>query len=142
MRDPRSRSGLTGIHPYGAFRCRPIADVQPLWLPYFMEDEDVARAKIAETLRGMLTGQFTYIEGARIVDSLSNAAGFDRYSEPFVTFVGAASESDEVPVGDVRDLWSSEAIAKHSAEWKRTEAWAKEFAEPACHAALALLAKS
>ena len=107
-----------------------------------MADTELARAKIAETLKLMLAGQVSYIEGARIVNGWSHETGIDRLSEPFVTFVAIDSETDCVPLGKVRDLWASDAVAKHSAEWERSEAWAKQCGEPACHEVLALLAQS
>jgi hypothetical protein len=90
----------------------------------------------------MLAGQLSYIEGARIVNGWSHDAGIDRLSVPFVTFVAIDSETDAIPLGEVRDLWASDAVAKHSAEWERSEAWAKQHGELACREALALLGQS
>jgi hypothetical protein len=106
-----------------------------------LQYRELARAKIEETLNLMLTGQVSYIEGARIVNGWSHEAGFDRLSEPFVTFVAIDSETDAVPIGKVRDLWAADAVAKHLAEWESAEAWAQQCGEPACHKVLALLAR-
>lgn len=106
-----------------------------------MENTDLARAKISDALKLMLAGQVSFIEGARIVNGWSHNAGFDRLSEPFVTFVAIDSETDDVPIGKVRELWAADAVAKHTEEWERAEAWAKQCGEPACHLALALIAQ-
>ncbi len=107
-----------------------------------MDSTELARAKIAETLKLMLAGQVSYIEGARIVNGWSHTSGYDRLSEPLVTFVAIESETDAVPIGEVRERWAADAVAKHLAGWERSEAWAKQYGEPACHEVLALLAQS
>jgi hypothetical protein len=43
-----------------------------------MDDVELARANIAETLNLMLAGQLSYIEGARLVNGWSHVAGIDR----------------------------------------------------------------
>ena len=99
----------------------------------------LAREKLTETLDQMTGEKLSFIEGSRIVSRLIEAAGYDRLSEPFVTFVTIDSETDAVPMGSVRDLWHPEAVEKHAEEWSRSEAWAKQIGEPACREALELL---
>ena len=99
----------------------------------------LARDKLARTLEQMLDGKLSYIEGSRALNSISKAAGYDWLSEPFVTFVAIASETDAVPMGKVRDLWHPDAIAKHAGKWNQSEEWAKQVGEPACREALALV---
>ena len=106
-----------------------------------MADTEIARTKITETLNLMLAGRLSYIEGARTVNGWSNKSGYDTLSGPFVTFVAIDSETDAVPIGEVRERWAPDAVAKHIAEWEQSETWAKQYGEPACHEALALLAQ-
>ena len=106
-----------------------------------MDDFELARANITRIVNAMLAGQLSFIEGARNVNVWSNNAGIDLLSEPFVTFVAIDSETDAVPIGKVRDLWAPEALARYRVEWERSEAWAKQWGEPACHETLALLAQ-
>lgn len=87
----------------------------------------------------MLGGRISFIEGSRIVNDLATAAGFDRYEDPFVRFVAIASETDAVPIGDVRELWHPEAVIKHAEEWARAESWAMEYGKAACSEALAII---
>jgi hypothetical protein len=99
----------------------------------------LARDKLGEALSQMMGGNLSFIEGSRIVNGLTEAAGYDRLSEPFVAFVAIDSETDAVPIGKVRDLWHPDAVAKHTDEWCQSEAWAKQVGEPACREALALM---
>jgi len=98
-----------------------------------------AREKLREALEGMLNGTVSCIEGSRIVNDFATAAGLDRYKEPFVRFLAIASETDAVPIGDVRKLWHPEAVIKHAEEWARAESWAMEYGKVACSEALAII---
>ena len=104
-----------------------------------MNDAERARAKIAHALENALDGQISFIEAAREVNRLVEAAGFDRLSEPFVTFVAIDSETDAIPLGNVRGLWHPDAVAKHRPDWDRAEAWAKHIGEQACREAIVLV---
>ena len=99
----------------------------------------LAREKLIETLEAMMGGKLSFIEGSRIVSRLIETAGYDRLSDPLVTFVAIDSETDAVPMGQVRDLWHPDAVAKHEKKWSQSEAWAKQVGEPACPEALKLL---
>ncbi|QIK95912.1 hypothetical protein G7076_05010 [Sphingomonas sp. HDW15A] len=104
-----------------------------------MDDVELARARITETLHRMLAGELSFIEGSRIVNGWSHNVGFDRLSEPFVTFVAIDSETDDVPTGRAREQWSEKAVSRKNDDWDRSEAWARECGEQACRDALALL---
>jgi hypothetical protein len=99
----------------------------------------LAREKLIETLEQMLVGELSFIEGSRVVTGLTDKAGYDRLVEPFVKFVAIDSETDAIPVGEVRELWQPDAIAKHTDDWNRSEAWARQVGQSACEEALALL---
>jgi hypothetical protein len=47
----------------------------------------LARHKLAETLEQMIDGGLSFIEGSRIVAGLTERAGCDGRSKPFVTFI-------------------------------------------------------
>lgn len=98
-----------------------------------------SRARIITTAKQMLTGECSYLEGSRIISDLLTAADIDRQVEPFVTFVAIESQTDHVPLGRVRELWSSEAVAKLTPEWNEWEARAMEDGEVACRRAIAML---
>jgi hypothetical protein len=104
-----------------------------------MNEKQRTRLKIVETLECMLAGELSFIEGSRALSSLLHFADVDRMSEPFVTFVAIDSETDDMPLGDVKALWSKEALDNHAAEWRQAEDWARRIGEPASRDALALL---
>lgn len=107
-----------------------------------MDDTIRARVKIEQAIESALDGRIGYIEAARAVRPLLKAAGFDRLSEPFSTFVAIDSETDTIPVGEMRDLRKREGMTEEIPEWDRAEAWAKEFGEPAFREALAPVRKA
>ncbi|MGY2735707.1 hypothetical protein [Sphingomonas sp. UYP23] len=94
------------------------------------------RAKIIDTARRMLAGQLPYIEGVRAICEMLSDARLSNLEEPFVGFTAVDSETDAVPIGDVRERWHPEAKIKLAAEWERAELYAKSICEPACRAAI------
>lgn len=101
-----------------------------------------SRSEILATAKKMLTGRCSYIEGSRTINALAHEARLERLEEPFVSFVAIDSETDEVPVGRVRELWHPEARAKLMPEWDEAERWAQQYGEEACHRAIALLSNN
>jgi hypothetical protein len=91
----------------------------------------LTRQRIAETAETMLSGQCSYIEGARRIDDMLDSARLDRFEKPFITFVAIASETDAVPIGELREQWHVEARKKLEPEWAEAERYAKDVGEPA-----------
>ena len=93
------------------------------------------RAKIINTARRMLAGQLPYIEGVRAICEMSSDARLDNLEEPFVGFTAIDSETDAVPLGDIR----SDGIRTKGKAGSRVgtaELYAKSIGEPACRAAI------
>ncbi len=42
------------------------------------------------------------------------------------------SETDDLPLGPVRELWDKSALVKLQPQIDEAEAWAKKYAEPVC----------
>jgi hypothetical protein len=92
---------------------------------------DWARREIGKTAKAMLSGVTSFIEGARTLAGLRFSAGLER--DPDLTvFVAIDSETDALPMGDVRKLWNPDALAKLQPEIDRAEAWAREGGLEAC----------
>jgi len=98
------------------------------------------RDKIGATAHSMLAGDCSYIEGARLICDLLDSARLNRLEQPFIRFVGIASETDDVPVGELRERWHPEAKSRLETEWADAERYAKSCGEPACRQALTWLA--
>jgi hypothetical protein len=97
------------------------------------------RASIIDVAQRMLAGQLPYIEGTRAICGMLSDARLAILEEPFVSFTAIDSETDAVPIGDVRERWHPDAKIKLAAEWERAELYAKSIGEPVCRAAIAWL---
>lgn len=97
------------------------------------------RMRIIDTAKRMLSGRMAYVEGTRVICGMLSAARLDHLEEPFVGFTAIDSETDAVPIGDVRVRWHPEAKMKLAAEWESAELYAKSIGERTCRAAIAWL---
>ena len=52
--------------------------------------------------------------------------------EDLTVFVAIDSETDHLPLGKVRELWSQAALERLEPEIAEAEAWAKEYGVRAC----------
>src|SRR4051812_35332439 len=77
-------------------------------------------AQVTCTASGILDGSIDLITGARRLASLSHDVHADRDPD-FVTFIGIDSETDEFPLGTVRQHWNPEALVKYDLERERAE---------------------
>lgn len=91
-----------------------------------------ARREIVVTAPRMLEGNLSFIEGARQIVALRDAAGLDYLDRGIVPFIAIDSETDTLPFGDVRKLWAPTALEKLQPEIERAEQWARETAARHC----------
>lgn len=91
-----------------------------------------ARLEIAATARRMLDGNLSFIEGARQIVALRDAAGLHYFDPDIVRFVAIDSETDTLPFGDVRKLWAPAALEKLQPKMDRSEQWARKTGAPHC----------
>jgi hypothetical protein len=78
----------------------------------------------------MLGGECSYVEGTPLIYDSLDAAHLDRREQPFIVFVGIASETDEVPVGEVRERWHPAAKIKFEQVWADAERYARTYGSP------------
>jgi hypothetical protein len=86
--------------------------------------------------RGILNGAIGIVAGAREIASMRFGSTAE-YDEDVLVFVGIDSESDHLPVGDVRRHWSPEALRAKDAELRTYEAHVKKSAFRACDCIIA-----
>jgi hypothetical protein len=93
------------------------------------------RTQVVQTAKRMLSGQLNFLEGARQLAALQYETGVRDDDPDFRTFVGIASESDDFPLGQVREEWSTDVLARLQPEIDRVVAWARTSAggDAACH---------
>lgn len=93
---------------------------------------DKQRKRVGEIARGMLDGSVDYLEGARKLCSLRLQVEVDEHDPDFWAFVGVDSETDHLPIGEVRKHWSKQSLVRHEPEIQKTTEWAKEFSITQC----------
>ncbi len=90
------------------------------------------RRTIALTALDMLAGRVSFIEGARCINGLRGSIGLSWEDFDFQVFLLIDSETDVLPLAEVRKLWAPDALKKLQPEIDRSEAWAKEVGRRAC----------
>lgn len=91
-----------------------------------------ARRQLAETARAMLAGSLSFIEGARRINELRWVAKLPDFDSDITPFVLIDSETDALPMGEVRRHWAQEALINLQPEIDRAEQWAQDFGRTAC----------
>jgi hypothetical protein len=90
------------------------------------------RDQVVQTATAMQNGEISYLVGARKIDALRHDASVKDDDEDFLVFVAIASETDDFPLGTVRQHWDKDALDRLQPEIRAAEIWAKEQAEPIC----------
>lgn len=92
--------------------------------------------RIVKTARAMLAGELSFILGSRTLAALGHESGYDNDSD-FNMFISIDSDTDALPIGQVREHWDKSALEKLEPEIQAAEAWAKEHGEAACASLIA-----
>lgn len=95
-----------------------------------MTPED-ARNEIGRRANAILRGELSYLEGARKICSLEHVADLD-LDPDIIPFVAIYSDTDALPLGDVRQYWQPQALDRLQPEIERKEQWAREYGRTAC----------
>ena len=104
-----------------------------------MPPADTKEQKVAQIARDILDGRIGIIEGAREIRRFCGGhVGFDERDPDLSTFVAIDSETDDLPIGAVRQYWARDARAQKDAEIARCETI---YREPAFRAALHLITR-
>ena len=90
-----------------------------------------AQSEVMSTARGILSGAVGIVEGARRLTKLGHALGVDRDPD-FIFFVGVDSETDHLPLGEVRSHWAAEALRRTDEELRECESLFRDRAFRAC----------
>ncbi|SDR15763.1 hypothetical protein SAMN05428982_3401 [Pseudoxanthomonas sp. CF385] len=92
------------------------------------------RTRVVEICSGILDGTFPVLEGCRLLSSLRWEAQVDQSDTDFDTFTAIDSETDALPIGEVRRNWDPEALQALEPEIRSATEWASSLALPACKA--------
>ncbi len=91
----------------------------------------MASAKIVATAQHILSGQLGIVAGARQLSGLRFDVGAEHDAD-FIFFVGVDSETDHLPVGEVRSRWSSDALKAKDEELQTYESSVRDKAFRVC----------
>lgn len=95
------------------------------------------RRQVVETAQAMLDGQLDFLAGSRRLAALRHEVDVAGSDADFLVFVGIDSETDALPLGEVRRHWSPEALAKLESEIQNAEEWAARVGRSACQLLIA-----
>jgi hypothetical protein len=91
-----------------------------------------ARRRIVQAAQDMLAGKLSYLEGARRIVAAATTARLDERDADLLPFVGIDSETDALPLGEMRKHWQAAALDALQPEIDEKEAWAREFGKRHC----------
>jgi len=97
--------------------------------------EAIVRAQVLSLARQLLAGKLSVIAAARGLSALRCDFDPDLQTE-LRTFVGIDSETDDLPIGEVRKYWSREALERKDREIAECE---RIFRDNAIEAAIELI---
>jgi hypothetical protein len=104
-------------------------------MPTNFDERD--RAKVVEVAQAMLDGALGIIEGSRRLNDLREALGVHHFDDDFEVFVVIDSETDGLPVGDVRTLWNEVALVQKDREVEEAERLYRDGAFEGCRKLIA-----
>lgn len=83
------------------------------------------------TASQILSGRLDVLEGSRILSGLRREVDVPDNDPDFETFVLIDSETDNLPIGDARKLWSESALAALETDVGKARVWAMTAGEEA-----------
>jgi hypothetical protein len=98
---------------------------------YNEEHRQFLSRKVVAAAQSILSGELGVVAGARQLCGLAHQVGADRDPD-FIVFIGIDSESDHLPIGEVRQQWNPDALLAKDAELADYEARVRERAFAAC----------
>jgi len=88
--------------------------------------------EIVNVAQAILDGTMDLIEGSRILHGLGHDICADDKDPDFLIFVVIDSDTDHLPIGDVRQLWSENALVEKDEEIRKIRAFYKDDVAQAC----------
>ena len=92
-----------------------------------------ARTRFMKTAEGILDGSIGIVEGCRMMNEFIAFAELDIDEDDRMTFQSVESQTDHLPVGEVRNLWNEEALKKKDEEIKKAEIMFTGIVKDSCN---------
>jgi len=89
-------------------------------------------AEIVKVAQAILNGTIDIIEGSRMLHGLGHDECVDDLDPDFSIFVVIDSDTDHLPIGDVRKMWSVDALIEKDEEIRKIIDFYKEDVLKAC----------
>jgi hypothetical protein len=102
------------------------------------DEHEIARIKIISVAQSMITGDVSLIEGARELCDLCHHIGASE-DKLFYPVIGFESQTDDYPLGQVRQLYSQDLLNKMDKEIAVYLTQAKPGLKQACNQIIAAL---
>ena len=90
------------------------------------------RLAVIETASEMLEGRMSFLLGSRALWRLLCELGYDVADGDMGVFTAIDSETDALPLGEVRQYWDQTALERLEPEIREAERWANEVGRSAC----------
>ena len=103
---------------------------------------EALQRRIVAIARGILDGDTDVLEGSRILSGLLGHLSVGDDDEDHRAFVLIDSETDALPVGKVRELWSAQSLLELEPRIRDAQEWAMAIAEPHCRSLIKRFAPS
>jgi hypothetical protein len=101
---------------------------------------DAEKKELVRIAKHILSGELGVIEGSRQMNSAS--AGKDQwYDEPLIVFMSVSSQTDHLPIGDVRKQFTAEALVEKEKQLKDAEDFFRNSVFEACRKVVAEFSK-
>jgi hypothetical protein len=88
--------------------------------------------RVGEAASAILRGELGLIEGSRLLCSLRSRVSSLDHDPDFLPFVEIDSETDDLPVGNLRQHWASDALVSKDQKIQAAEAFYHGVAFAAC----------
>jgi hypothetical protein len=90
------------------------------------------RSRAVDLAKGIIAGRLNVLEAAWQLAALRNEVEVSGDDPDFAVFSLIQDDTEHLPIGEQRKLWSTEALAAKAAEVAEREAWAREDSRSAC----------
>lgn len=94
-------------------------------------------SEVANTARLIRDGKMNIVEGALRLSALRHDVSRKDFDDDFMLFVVIASETDHLPVGEVRKQYSPDALRKADREIEEVEKFYRVEVQAACEKLIA-----
>jgi hypothetical protein len=99
--------------------------------PHDLEMVERARRAVHDVAAGILAGELTYLEGARLICAKRPFCSAAEDDPDFDAFISVLSDSDHLPVGPERRNWGEDALLRLQPEIAAAEQRAATLAKTA-----------